>query len=137
MNDTDYDQPHIPECVAVLNESTWDGSCVCKPLAAAKEASHTKGFIDGYTAGMQTQEGAVHAKALAGMSDVLARVKRDLLALVGEHQPHPRTADQVFWSGYDKGVESVAEWIGTVAFHPTRYPEIYYGSTPEPDGTAK
>jgi hypothetical protein len=27
---------HLPECLALLNDSTWDGDCICKALRACE-----------------------------------------------------------------------------------------------------
>ena len=28
---------HLPECLALLNDSTWDGDCICKALNACEQ----------------------------------------------------------------------------------------------------
>ena len=47
---------HLPECLALLNDSTWDGDCICEALRACEQRVRRSLWLECYDAAMQTTE---------------------------------------------------------------------------------
>ena len=58
---------HLPECLALLNDSTWDGDCICEALRACEQrvriesqAWHYRtGYNSGFADALDAAEAAV------------------------------------------------------------------------------
>ena len=51
---------HLPECLALLNDCTWDGDCICKALRACEERMLTTYLArDNFEAGLHAAREAV------------------------------------------------------------------------------
>lgn len=61
---------HLPECLALLNDSTWDGGCICDALRACEERMLTTYLArDNFEAGLDAAREAVAALPSYAMRD--------------------------------------------------------------------
>lgn len=80
---------HLPECLALLNDSTWDGDCICEALRACEQrvfqeqiTGRQHDMVLGYQRGLAAARRAVQVLPKGGMGQKAHALWRDALAAI-------------------------------------------------------